>query len=50
MKNRIFESVATALLLGILAAGIQTYIEVKMLRNDVERLEVYVDQLWKETR
>ena len=37
-----------AAILALLGTAISTYIEVKMLRNDVNRLEVYVDQLWKQ--
>ena len=48
MRQRIVESVTVALLLAVLGAAISTYIEVKLLRNDVDRLEVYVDQLWKQ--
>lgn len=48
MRQKIVESVATALLLAILGAALSTYIEVKQLRRDVDRIEVYVDQLWRE--
>ncbi len=44
----VMQSLMAAALLAILAAAVQTYIEVKLLRNDVDRLEVYVDQLWKQ--
>ena len=44
------QSLIAAAVLAILAAAIQTYVEVRMLRNDVDRLEVYVDQLWKEPK
>jgi len=48
MRQRIVESVTVALLLAVLGAAISTYIEVKLLRNDVDRLEVYVDMMWKQ--
>jgi hypothetical protein len=45
MRQRIIESVTVALLLAVLAAAINTYIEVKMLRHDVSRLEGIIDNL-----
>lgn len=42
----IVQAIVVALLLGILSAAVSTYMEVKMLRRDVDRLEVYVQQLW----
>ena len=44
----IVQSLIVALLLAILGAALQTYIEVKQLRRDVDRIEVYVDMLWKQ--
>ena len=44
----VVQSLIVALLLAILGAAFQTYTEVKMLRRDVDRIEVYVDQLWKQ--
>jgi predicted transcriptional regulator len=44
----IMQSVIVALLLGVLSAAVSTYIEVKQLRRDVDRLEVYVQQLWEQ--
>ena len=45
--NGIIQAVIVAMLLGILSAAVSTYIEVRELRRDVDRLEVYTDQLWK---
>jgi predicted transcriptional regulator len=42
------QSLIVALLLAIAAAAVSTYIEVKLLRQDVDRLEVYVQQLWEQ--
>lgn len=50
MRQKIVESVITALLLAILGAALSTYVEVKQLRRDVDRIEVYVDQMWREKR
>jgi hypothetical protein len=46
MRNRIVESVAAALLVAILATAAKTYVEVQMLRHDVDRLQASLDQLW----
>lgn len=50
MRQRIVESVTVALLLAVLGAAVSTYLEVKMLRHDLDRLEIYVDQLWTEKK
>lgn len=42
------QSLIVALLLALLGAAFQTYVEVRMLRVEVDRLNVYVDQLWKQ--
>jgi hypothetical protein len=44
----IVQGLIVGLLMAIFAAAISTYVEVKLLRADVDRLEVYVDQLWKQ--
>lgn len=44
------QSLIVALLLAILGAALSTYNEVKLLRHDVDRLQVYVDQLWEDSR
>jgi hypothetical protein len=44
----VVQSLIVALLLAIFGAAFQTYTEVKMLRVEVDRLNVYVDQLWKQ--
>ncbi len=46
----LIQSLIAAAVLAILAAAVQTYVEVRMLRNDVDRLTVYVDQLWEDSR
>ena len=46
--DSIVQAVIVAMLLAIMGAAFQTYVEVKLLRQDVDRLEVYVDQLWKQ--
>ena len=53
MRNRIIESVLTALLLGILGAAWTTYNEVKLLRfelneasKDLKELRGDCDALW----
>jgi len=43
----IVQAIVVALLLGILSAAWSTYLEVKMLRVEVDRLNVYVDELWR---
>jgi len=48
VRQRIIEALTVSLLLAVLGAAVSTYIEVRLLRNDVDRLEVYVDQLWRE--
>jgi hypothetical protein len=48
VRQRVIESITVALLLAVLGAAVSTYIEVRMLRRDVDRLEVYVDQLWRQ--
>jgi len=55
MRNRIVESVVTALLLGILTAAWNTYNEVKELRHEVNgitrdlaELRGDSDRLWAE--
>ncbi|OGO07977.1 MAG: hypothetical protein A2Y61_02560 [Chloroflexi bacterium RBG_13_60_13] len=49
MKNRILESVMTALLIAVLGAAVSTYIEVRMLRKDVDQLQKSLDELWADT-
>lgn len=44
----VVQSLIVALLLAVFGAAMSTYIEVKQLRRDVDRIEVYVDQMWKE--
>lgn len=41
----ILQSLIVALLLAVLGAAVSTYVEVRMLRHDVERLEGIVDSL-----
>ncbi len=36
------------IIMAIVSTLISAYIDLKVLRNDVDRLEVYVDQLWKQ--
>lgn len=38
------------LLIGVILAALNLYYEVKILRRDMDRMEVYIDQLWKEKR
>lgn len=44
----VMRSVITALLLGVLAAAMSTYWEVKMLRHDVNELRHDLDVLYGE--
>jgi len=46
MTRGIFQSVVTALLIAILASAFQTYVEVKMLRKDVNELRHDLDVLY----
>jgi len=46
MTRNIFQSVVTALLIAILASAFQTYVEVKMLRKDVNELRHDLDVLY----
>lgn len=46
--NAILQSVIVATLLAVFAAAFSTYVEVKQMRRDLDRIEVYVDQMWKE--
>jgi len=48
--DAIVQAVVVALLIAILGAAMQTYVEVKSLRHDVDRIEVYVDQLWNQRK
>lgn len=41
----IVQSVVVALLVSLVVAAFQTYVEVKMLRHDVQRLEEVIDNL-----
>ncbi len=43
--DRIVQAVIVALLLSLVAAAGQTYVEVKMLRHDMERVEGIIDNL-----
>lgn len=45
MRQRLIEAVTVALLLAVLGAAVNTYIEVKMLRHDVQRLEEIIDNI-----
>lgn len=49
MRQKILESVVTAAILGILGAAVSTYIEVRLLRHDVNELRKDLDGLWAET-
>lgn len=46
MRQRILESVVTALLLAIFGAAVSTYWEVKMLRRDVDEIRKDLDDLY----
>ena len=46
MTRDIFKSVVSALLVAILAAAASTYVEVKMLRHDVNELRHDLDVLY----
>jgi hypothetical protein len=50
MRRRIIESVTVALLLAVLGAAVSTYIEVRMLRHDVDRIEGIIDNLVEEQK
>lgn len=41
----IVQSIVVALLLALIGAAFQTYVEVKMLRHDVQRIEGIIDNL-----
>jgi len=41
----ILQSIIVALLLTVLGAAVQTYMEVKMLRHDMDRVESILDNL-----
>jgi hypothetical protein len=43
--GNLLQGLIVGVLLAVLAAGISTYIEVKMLRHDVTRLEGIIDSL-----
>ncbi len=43
--DRIVQAVIVGLLLSLLAAAGQTYVEVKMLRHDLDRIESIIDNL-----
>jgi hypothetical protein len=45
VKERLVEAILAAAVLGILGAAVQTYLEVKMLRHDVQRIEEILDNL-----
>ena len=48
LADSILSGLIVASVMALLAASVSTYVEVKMLRQDVDRLDVYVDQLWKQ--
>lgn len=43
--NEIIQGFIVAALLGIMGAAISTWVEVKMLRHDVQRIEGIIDNL-----
>lgn len=47
--DSIVQSLVVASLLTIAGAAIQTYIEVRQLRKDVDRLEQYIINIIEET-
>ena len=46
----IVQSIIVALLLGLLSAAMSTYIEVRMLRHDVNRIMEVIDNLVDEAK
>ncbi|MGE5716720.1 MAG: hypothetical protein ACM369_08740 [Acidobacteriota bacterium] len=46
MRQRVLESVVTAILLGVLAGAWSTYTEVKMLRMEVTQHNKEIERLW----
>lgn len=48
--DRIIQTVLAALLTAACFGIFRTYVEVQMLRIEVDRLNVYVDQLWKQPK
>lgn len=48
MSEWIRDKLVPAMILAALAAAVSTYVEVRMLRVEMDRLNVYVDQLWRQ--
>ena len=46
MKDWLRDKLLPAVLLAVIGAAISTWVQVQMLRADVDRHEVYIDQMW----
>ena len=48
LLDNLMVTLLAAAILGVFSGAATLWVEVKMLKVEVDRLDVYVDQLWKE--
>lgn len=41
------DKILPTLIVALMVAAIQLWIDVRILKVDMERIEIYVDQLWR---